>query len=43
MGLNSFYVPANSENIMSYTNSIDYSKIDWNKEIERQRINAIDN
>ena len=33
----------NSENIMSYTNSIDYSKIDWNKEIERQRINAIDN
>jgi len=33
----------NSENIIRYRDSIDYSKIDWNKEIERQKINAIDN
>jgi hypothetical protein len=33
----------NSKNVMNYINKIDYSKIDWNKEIERQKINAIDN
>jgi len=33
----------NSENVINYTNNIDYSKVDWNKEIERQKLNAVNN
>jgi len=33
----------NSEQAIKYLNSIDYSQIDWDKEIERQKINAVDN